>query len=430
MDPPNPIAEKFGVSDLVNKKVKNLSNEVAKNQQTLKVKSHPPAVSPPAVNSGEKLEVGNDLLREKCNRLCKEVSSSIKSSGTLEVNLGPSENVKPITKNTIDRSLSPKVIPKSVDGNSNGEKSAKIDGILGHSKPLVSPITENPNKSASKCEITSSKNASQCHLYVYNKNNVKSNVCDDDILKKKLGTKMKPKKQKTAPETPEKSEIFRMFEKLKKKKEQSVTQEPQIVSHNVEKSQSRLQPKPDSLPDDSVKITSIKWSQCERGTKFENSPKLKPKNRFKFEEIRLFFEVKIPENTSNATSITQLQHKDTKVKNLSKISNMKYLEKNRDIDNIGRDNIDIIKAQFDINPIKKSPLETPKKSGFTDEVSRVDNKVSRVVRSPVPRNRYSPQSDSKKKKTPQRKKNEEKFRKTDNLKSQPPISKFFWNERY
>ena len=134
----------------------------------------------------------------------------------------------------------------------------------------------------------------------------------------------------------------------------------------------------------------------------------------------------MPENTSNATSITHLQHKDTKVKSLCKISSKKYLEKYRDIDNIGRDNIDILNTQFDIKSIKKSPIKTPKNRGFTYVVSRVNNKVSRVV----PKNRYSPQSDSKKGKTSQRRKNEGNFKKTNNLRSQPPISKFFWKERY
>ena len=70
-----------------------------------------------------------------------------------------------------------------------------------------------------KREIRIFKNAPQSPLYVAKKNSVNSNICNDDILKKKLGTKMKPKKTRSAPETPEKSEIFRMFEKLKKKKE-------------------------------------------------------------------------------------------------------------------------------------------------------------------------------------------------------------------
>ena len=100
------------------------------------------------------------------------------------------------------------------------------------------------------------------------------------------------------------------------------------------------------------------------------------------------------------------------------------IEKYPDIDNIEIHNIDIKNTQFDIKSVKKSPIETPKYCGFTDEISRVNNMVSRVVRSPVPRNRYSPQSDSKKGKTSQRKKIEGKIRKTDNLKSQPSITEF------
>ena len=77
-----------------------------------------------------------------------------------------------------------------------------------------------------------------------------------------------------------------MFEKREKKKEQSVTQEPQIVSLKIEKPESILHLKPDSLPEDSVKVTSIISSQCENGTNFGYSSKLKSKNWSKFKEIR------------------------------------------------------------------------------------------------------------------------------------------------
>ena len=59
----------------------------------------------------------------------------------------------------------------------------------------------------------------------------------------------------------------------------------------------------------------------------QNSPKLKPKNRSKFEEIRSFFEVNQPESNPNATTSSQLQPLDIEVKNLYIKSNREYLEK-------------------------------------------------------------------------------------------------------
>ena len=151
-----------------------------------------------------------------CIRVYEEALSG---SGTLEVNLGPSKSVKPCVKSSIiDRSIRPKNLAIGFDEKENDEKSVNIKGKIGHCKPQNSPIVEDLENCTSKSEITISENATQRHLYVAKKNTLKSSVFEDDLIKKKLGTKMKQRKVKSAPGKPEKSEIFKMFEKLKKNK--------------------------------------------------------------------------------------------------------------------------------------------------------------------------------------------------------------------
>ena len=131
----------------------------------------------------------------------------------------------------------------------------------------------------------------------------------------------------------------------------------------------------------------------------------------------------MPENNAIAAHIKHSSNKDSKVTDQNRILNREFLKKNPD--NNSRDNIEIINAESEIKSPKKSPIETPENRGYFDEVSRVNNRISSVVRSPVPRKSRSPQMDFKKEKTSQRKKLEGNIKKTDNLKSQPPISKFF-----
>ena len=382
----------------------NPTENLQKNLQSVKKLNHPPA--PPAPCAP--VDFGDNISRD------------IRGVG---IDSRPSNNEKPDRKDIVDQSIRPKVIPTSIVKKVNRGKSVKVDENMVKDESCVSPVVKNPRKSVSKREILGSKNASQCHLYVSNKNYIKSTVSDDVIYKGKLSTKMKPNKQKISPETPEKSEIFRMFEKLRKKKEQSVTQEPQVVSLSIDEPKMKSQSKSDNLPGDSVKEHYRLSSQCEKGTTFENSPKLKPKNRSKFEEIRSFFEDKMPENNAIAAHIKHSSNKDSKVTDQNRILNREFLKKNPDINS--RDNIEIINAKSEIKSPKKSPIETPENREYFDEVSRVNNRISSVVRSPVPRKSRSPQMDFKKEKTSQRKKLEGNIKKTDNLKSQPPISKFF-----
>ena len=99
--------------------------------------------------------------------------------------------------------------------------------------------SKNPIENAPNCDTPKPGNSLQRHLYSKKKSLVKSHDKDDIKLKRNLRRKMKPNELKMTPNTPEKSEIMKMFENMGKRKEQKMSQGSQNVENinaNVRKS--------------------------------------------------------------------------------------------------------------------------------------------------------------------------------------------------
>ena len=158
----------------------------------------------------------------------------------------------------------------------------------------------------------------------------------------------------------------------------------------------------------------------------KNSPKLKPRNRSKLEEIRSIFEPYDQE-----TSLYRPKG-DTTAKNEVKGLNLDTRDKVIENGTLCGDNFkNIIHAKSAKNLVKKSDLKSPSKIKKSDlkaqTFPRVDNS-NRVVRVPNPTNSQSPKSDIKKKKLSKRSENGFVKRDEVDLKSQPTISRFFGNK--
>ena len=140
-----------------------------------------------------------------------------------------------------------------------------------------------------------------------------------------MGRKLKQPKYKINPETPDKpknSEIFKMFEKCKHKKEQKMIREPQGIGYLENEKNDDLNT--DTLPADSAKNCSkstINLSEICADKLIGKSPKLKPQNRSTFAELRSIFEggglisqhEVDPKDTSSKSQVERLNF-DSKMK--------------------------------------------------------------------------------------------------------------------
>jgi len=145
-------------------------------------------------------------------------------------------------------------------------------------------------------------------------------------FKGNLSKKLKNINPKLTHNTLEKSEIARIFEKMKQKRDKIAPSEKKNEGTNENE------------------ILGIK---CNRSMKFENSPKLKPKNRSKFEEIRSFSEGHIDENTQRGTGTNS---GNPKVKFLNIVDDIKYPSIASKIQKVDGGNIAIMSAENINNP--------------------------------------------------------------------------------
>ena len=284
------------------------------------------------------------------------------------------------------------------------------------------------NKPKIPCEISPicvksyRENSVQRHLYTDFKSHGRKQHRESPILRGNLSKKLKQHKTTLNPETPDKaskSEIFRMFEKIRYKREEKMSQELQDIGLTGDLINENLKIK--KMPADSALKASkspTKLNDIIGGKLVTNSPKLKPKNRSKFEELRSIFESRESSNPheKNGKGIPKKQVFNENINALNKNSN--------NISNI--ESIDV--RNINLRPDKISPSSTKiasKKSTFMRvELSGVQN-IESVVRRPDHRNIESPKLDFKQKNPSSSKKLRGKSKKLDELSSLTPITRFF-----
>ena len=138
------------------------------------------------------------------------------------------------------------------------------------------------SKSSVKEHYEAGDSRLQCHLLNSNDKLVSAEGYKeplDKILKGKLSQKMKTKRPKSTTNTPEKSEIMKMFEKLQKKKAENRS----IGSHNSVKTSSKNAGGLANSPPKSIIDTSTV-------TIVDQSPRLKPRNMSRFDALKSIFE--------------------------------------------------------------------------------------------------------------------------------------------
>ena len=202
------------------------------------------------------------------------------------------------------------------------------------------------------------------------------------------------------------------MKKIKGKSEHSKVQKTKTFDACLNKN---LQNMPDRRSDEPDIKSKFLQDHCKTGITFENSPKLKPKIRSKFQEIRSFFEA------NNEHPNTFLAHADL---NLTPWSNeQKEIVSNLNSisgDNSG-DNHNIINTKS----ADKSGHITPTFSPNNRSLSKKKvGRSSSVVSSPNLKNSSSPQSDFKKRKPSQKRKLKVNLKRSDSLSSQQPITRF------
>ena len=122
----------------------------------------------------------------------------------------------------------------------------------------------------------------QCHLLNSQDKIVSADVPKeplDKILKRKLSQNMKTKRPKSTTNTPEKSEIMQMFEKLQKKKAENMLKGSQISLKTPMKNTGGVANIPPKNIIDTSTVTIV-----------DQSPKLKPKNMSRFDVLKSIFE--------------------------------------------------------------------------------------------------------------------------------------------
>ena len=208
---------------------------------------------------------------------------------------------------------------------------------------------------------------------------------------------MKNKRLKSNQETPEKSEIFKMFEKIKSKNAENG---PEIVHA----------PGIPNPSENSVKTCSEKHifgSPVRISKKVKNSPKITTRNYSKFEAIRSIFEN--PKKQAQPENVRNVSQRISST-NLKDLSSMDFSMKTPDLDpNISTNLSSIGLDRKKSNCRPKSDLILGKKSDQLSPIltalSRQDSNLiasnSCVVRLPN-LGKKSPQSDTKKRLTSKR----------------------------
>ena len=138
------------------------------------------------------------------------------------------------------------------------------------------------SKSSVKVNYEAGNSRLQCHLLNSQDKIVSADVPKeplDKILKRKLSQNMKTKRPKSTTNTPEKSEIMQMFEKLQKKKAENMLKGSQISLKTPMKNTGGVANIPPKNIIDTSTVTIV-----------DQSPKLKPKNMSRFDVLKSIFE--------------------------------------------------------------------------------------------------------------------------------------------
>ena len=334
-------------------------------------------------------------------------TEKIRSVGTRIVQIGPTDTTNrsghDSSKSSSGKMLYSKCDVVKFDNIVIDKSSATNDKILVENVQNIHSNSKYLRNDTSFSENKVSEIAQQRHLHVCN-----SNYVEDEILKGKLSRKLKPVKPKFKSETPEKNEILRMFEKIKGKSEHSKVQKTETFDACLNKN---LQNMPDRRSDEPDIKSKFLQDHCKTGITFENSPKLKPKIRSKFQEIRSFFEA------NNENPNTFLAHADS---NSAPFSNLNTIS-----GNISGDNPIIINTKSADRSGHITPTFSPNSRSLRKQKV---NRSSSVVSSPNPKNSNSPQSDFKKRKPSQKRKLKVILKRNDSSSSQQPITRYFGKE--
>ena len=231
-----------------------------------------------------------------------------------------------------------------------------------------------------------------------------------------------------------------MFEKIKHKRDQKVVNMVENKRENDDDITSVMKP---SINTNHCSRNPIKLSEICVEKSVGKSPKLKPKNRTRFEELRSIFEpdaVCVPKNGGCINNGEhQVQNKYTDLKKhsndrsivqsniqqniqLNIRSTKKYSENILNISNIS--NVEKSKVLRSENLMPNPAVNTSSHKSADREVLRVE-KSKCVVCLPNPMNGLSPQSDNKKKMTSSSKKKIGKKKSKEELCSLTPITRFF-----
>ena len=224
-------------------------------------------------------------------------------------------------------------------------------------------------------------------------------------LRGNLGTKMKTKRARSIQNTPEKSEIAKMFEKIRNKNEKKVNMEPTECSAGTSNMTHALNSKTNSGPTDRLidgpklglkdHLSHLDLSKDNGGSKLSN--------KSKFEAIRSIFE-----NNSLIENVMKEAHKSPKSKSLLSLNDcMSDLSmKNPDkLANSSAKKWSIIGHNPNIIASKNSLNELP--NSRLNAASIASNRS--VVRQPNPK-KSGPNRDIKKSSTPGEKRKRSSFK--------------------
>ena len=149
----------------------------------------------------------------------------------------------------------------------------KLNDVENVDLPLISP---KKFKDLNHCSVI------QSHLLSKHDDKIGSQVHNDKFLRGNLGRKLKTNRAKSTTNTPEKSEIAKMFEKIRLKNETNRLLSGQKCNQNSSnlKGGQEIDPSENEIDASLVKLSS----------KLGQSPSLKPKNLSRFNAIRSVFE--------------------------------------------------------------------------------------------------------------------------------------------
>ena len=171
----------------------------------------------------------------------------------------------------------------------------------------------------------------QSHLLSKHVEKTGSQVHNDKFLRGNLGRKLKTNRGKSTSNTPEKSEIAKMFEKIRLKNEKNRLLSGQKCNQNSSnlKGGQEIDPSENTIDASLVNLSS----------KLGQSPSLKPKNLSKFNAIRSVFENSDrPVNIENNIGLKEVEKRTLKIPKTSISPDLDSVEKNGDLGGLNLEN--------------------------------------------------------------------------------------------